>query len=148
MRVQEILRSKSNRLVKISPNASLKEASQLILDERVGMLLVDDGRGWIVGTLSERDLICFLARTGIESIRDTVQSAMAELALAASPSDSVSDVMRIMTEKRARHLPVFDGGKLVGVISIGDILKSRIAEKDQETAVLRDIARFSLAAAA
>ena len=148
MRVEEILRSKSSMLVVISPKASLKDASKLILSERVGMLLVDSGGGQIVGTLSERDLICFLARNGVTAIGATVENAMAPIDLTASPQDSVSDVMRLMTEERARHLPVFSGEMLVGVISIGDILKSRMVEKDQETAVLRDMARVSLLIAA
>ncbi|MDE1916877.1 MAG: CBS domain-containing protein [Sphingomonadales bacterium] len=148
MRVSEILRSKSNRLVLISSDASLKDASTLILNERVGMVLVNDDQGEIAGTLSERNLICFIAQKGVDAIRETVRSAMSNIGLTAAPADSVTDVMRLMTEKRSRHLPVFDAGKLVGVISIGDILKSRMAEKDQEAAVPRDIARFSLAAAA
>jgi CBS domain-containing protein len=73
---------------------------------------------------------------------------MVEVTVAASPTSPVTDIMRIMTEQRARHLPVLDGPTLVGVISIGDILHSRIAEKDLEATVLRDLARTSLAIAA
>ncbi|RSU54149.1 CBS domain-containing protein [Sphingobium yanoikuyae] len=148
MRVSQILRSKPDRLIVISPQASLQEASKLILNERVGMLLVDRGHGQIVGTLSERDLICFLARNGGGAITSKVESAMAEITLRASPTDKVSDLMSLMTEQRTRHLPVFEGARLVGVLSIGDVLKSRLAEQAQETEVLRDMARVSLAIAA
>jgi CBS domain-containing protein len=148
MRVEEILRSKPSKLIVIAREASLQEASRRILNEQVGMLLVVDRDERILGTLSERDLICFLARNGGSAIGSSVDRAMAQIDLTVSPDDRVVDVMRLMTVERARHLPVFDGDKLVGVISIGDILKSRLVEKDQETEVLRDMARVSLVMAA
>lgn len=148
MRVREILRAKPSRLVTIAQSASLQTASERISGERVGMLLVVNAVGQVVGMLSERDIICHLARHGLEAITRDVGHAMTTITISATPDSSVTDMMRIMTERRARHLPVFDGPTLAGVISIGDILQSRIAEKDQEAAVLRDLARTSLVLAA
>jgi CBS domain-containing protein len=148
MRVQDILRAKNADLVMISPDVSIRRAAAMIADEQVGMLLVVDARGVLVGQLSERDIVRFIAARGNDALASGLSAAMAEIGLIASPDDPVADVMRQMTEQRARHVPVISEHKLVAVISIGDILNSRLAEKDQEAAVLRDIARGSLVAAA
>lgn len=148
MRVQDILNAKSDELVMISQVATLVQASATMSSRRVGMLMVMDRNGRTVGTLSERALICFIAKTGPSALKQEVGRAMEPIGIIASPDAAVTDVIRIMTDQRARHLPVYSDSKLVGVISIGDILKSRIVEKDQETAVLRDMARVSLAAGA
>jgi CBS domain-containing protein len=148
MRVQDILRANNAKLVVISPDVSIHQAAAMIADEQVGMLLVVDARGVLVGLLSERDIVRFIAARGNDALASGVSAAMAEIGLIVSPEDPVADVMRQMANQRARHLPVVSEHKLVGVISIGDILNSRLAEKDQEAAVLRDIARGSLVAAA
>jgi len=148
MRVQDILRTKHAKLVSISPDASVRQAAAKIIDERVGMLLVVDAREELVGLLSERDIVRFVATRGGDASASRVKAVMADISLTASPDDPVAEVMREMTDRRARHVPVMSERKLVGVISIGDILKSRLAEKDQEAAVLRDMARVSLVAAA
>ena len=148
MRIQDILREKSAELVGISASASIREAAAMMTEKQVGMLLVLDARGRLAGFLSERDVVRFVATRGEGVIASRVEAAMADITLVAHPNDPVTGLMRDMTEKRARHVPVISEGKLVGVVSIGDILKSRIAEKDQETAVLRDIARLSLVASA
>ena len=116
--------------------------------EHVGMLLVLDERHQLVGLLSERDVTCFIARKAGDALRSPVSEAMSDAWLMAFPNDSVTHVMRLMTEERVRHIPVIEQGALAGVISIGDILKSRLAEKDQEAEVLRDIARVARVTAA
>ena len=147
MRVQDILRAKNVNLVVISPDVSVRQAAAMIADEQVGMLLVVDARRVLVGLLSERDIVRFIAARDNDALASGVSAAMAEIGLMASPDDPVADVMRQMTNQRARHVPVISEHQLVGVISIDDILNSRLAEKDQEAAVLRDIARGSLVAA-
>jgi CBS domain-containing protein len=138
MRVQDILREKSTRLVTISRGACMQEAAEMISSERVGMLLVVDDRGDLVGMLSERDVICFVAMKGAKALHLPVSAGMSDPWLIATPEQSVTDVMRVMTKERVRHMPVMSDGKLTGVISIGDILKSRLAERDPESAVLLD----------
>jgi CBS domain-containing protein len=147
VRVQDILHTKNVKLVAISPDASIRQAAAMIADERVGMLLVVDARGELTGMLSERDIERYVAAQGDDTLASRVRVATAEIGLIAGPDDPVASVMRDMTDRRARHVPVVSERKLVGVISIGDILKSRLAEKDQEVAVLRDMAQVSLAAA-
>jgi CBS domain-containing protein len=148
MRVSDVLNGKPSRLITISRDAPLAQAAQLLTREKIGMLLAVNGNQDLVGVLSEREIIAHLARNGHEAYGDRVASAMTEAWPVVSPNDLVRTAMHIMTEQRARHLPVLADGCLVGVISIGDILKSRIAEQATESAVLRDIARMSLAAAA
>ncbi len=148
MRVQDILRAKGSKLVSIRYDTTIVEASRTLAREQVGMLLVVDDQHELVGLLSERDITLFLGRQEAAAARAPVSDAMSDAWAVATPEDSVTYIMQIMTEDRLRHVPVMENGRLVGVISIGDILKSRLAEKDQEAAVLRDLARFSLAAAA
>lgn len=144
MRVDDILNSKSRVLVTIPQASNIREAGDRISSARVGMLLVVDEQQKLVGTLSERDIVCFTAAYGSKALSEPVEVAMSKAPSVVTPQDSVAHVMRVMTEQRVRHTPVIDRGNLVGVLSIGDILKSRLAEKDQETAVLRDMARASL----
>src|SRR5579859_2841630 len=132
MLVREILRSKPSRLVAIDDTASLQKAGEQLDRQSVGMLLVTAADGRLVGMLSERDFVHFVSKQGHRALSLEARDAMVEVTISASPASSVTDVMRIMTEQRMRHLPVFDGATLVGVISIGDILHSRIAEKDLE----------------
>ena len=138
MRVQDILQMKSRRLVTISQGASMQEAARMISCERVGMLLVVDDRRQLVGLLSERDVICFVAMTGAGALSLPVSAGMSDPWLIATPAQPVTDVMRVMTKERVRHIPVLSDGNPIGVISIGDVLKSRLAEKDPEAAALLD----------
>jgi CBS domain-containing protein len=138
MRVEDILRRKSARLITIPQGASMQEAAGMISSERVGMLLVVDERRELVGLLSERDVICFVAMKGAGALRLPVSAGMSDPWLIATPEQSVTDVMQVMTKERVRHMPVMSDGNLIGVISIGDILKSRLAERDPEAAVLLD----------
>ena len=135
MRVQDVLCMKSKRLITISRNAPIQDAARLFTAERVGMLLVVDDRRRLAGLLCERDVIWLITTRGADALALPVSTAMSVVWLTASPQDSVTHVMREMTEKRARHVPVLSEGDLVGVISIGDVLKLRLVEQDQEAEV-------------
>ncbi len=138
MRVNDILRAKSTRLITISQDASLQDAVRMIARERIGMLLVLDHRRELVGLLSKRDVICFVTMKGAEALHLPVNASMSDPWLVATAEQSVTDVIRVMTKERVRHMPVMSGGKLIGVISLGDILKSHLTEKDREAALLLD----------
>jgi CBS domain-containing protein len=140
MRLNEVLRNKSDHVVILPPTASVTQASALMKLERVGAVLVCDG-GRILGILSERDLAVAVSELGSHLFSLRISELMSVDVPTAAPGDAVIDVMRMMTEKRARHVPVVDGGSVVGMVSIGDVLKSRLAEKIQENAVLQDLAR-------
>jgi CBS domain-containing protein len=144
MRLSEILREKPARVVSLPPTAPVVQAATLMMIEGVGAIVICDERRRVVGVLSERDLVLGLASQGAELVSMTVGELMSMDPPTAAPGDAVRDVMRTMTERRARHIPVLDGGELTGMISIGDVLKSRLAEKIQENAVLQDFARARL----
>ena len=103
------------------------------------MIVSDDGRS-IDGIISERDLAYALAAHGSELPRIAVSELMTRAVVVCSPEDSITDVMKLMTQRRIRHLPVKDGDQLVGIISIGDVLKHRLGEVELEANVLRDYA--------
>ena len=140
MRLNQVLQSKPDHVVILSPKASVSQASALMMTERVGAILVCEG-GRILGILSERDLAVAISVRGTELFGLRIGELMSVEVPTAAPGDAVIDVMRMMTEKRARHVPVVDGESVVGMVSIGDVLKSRLAEKIQENAVLQDLAR-------
>jgi CBS domain-containing protein len=108
--------------------------------------VICDARRRIVGVLSERDLALAIAAYGLDLSWRRVSELMSVGGPTASPEDSVQDAMRTMTERRARHMPVVDGDAVVGVVSVGDLLKSRLVEKNQENAILQDLARARLVA--
>jgi CBS domain-containing protein len=103
------------------------------------MIVSDDGRS-IDGIISERDLAYALAAHGSELPTIAVSKLMTRVVVVCSPEDSINDVMKLMTQRRIRHLPVKDGDQLVGIISIGDVLKHRLGEVELEANVLRDYA--------
>lgn len=146
MRVSELLNKKGSDVVSLPPIASVLQAADLIKRKTVGAILIRDDRGQVLGVLSERDLVVAIAELGQNVFSYPVGELMSTSVPTTSPSDAVRDVMRIMTERRARHIPVVEAGNVVGVISIGDVLKSRLAEQVQENAVLHDVARAHLAA--
>jgi CBS domain-containing protein len=146
VRLSEVLRSKPDRVVTLPPTAPLVQAAALMKVEGVGAVLICDERRRVLGVLSERDLALAIAAMGRALFELSVGEVMTVDAPTASPNDPVQSVMRTMTEQRARHMPVIEDGAVVGIVSIGDVLKSRLAEKIQENAVLQDLARARLPA--
>jgi CBS domain-containing protein len=117
-----ILARKSSAVWSISPDAAVFEAIQLMADKNVGALpVVDDSR--LIGIISERDCTRKVILKGVSSKDTRVRDIMTREVLTASPSDSTADCMRVMTEKRVRHLPVLLGTKVIGIVSIGDVMK-------------------------
>jgi CBS domain-containing protein len=146
MRISDILAEKNRKIVGIAPETTIHRAVALMAAEHVGALVVQDFDGRLLGIVSEHAIIAGLARRGAHLIEMSVREIMVSDGPTASPDDTVVAVMRTMTERRARHLPVMSDSRVVGLISVGDVLKSRLAEKTEENSVLQDIARFRLAA--
>jgi CBS domain-containing protein len=144
VRLSEILTQKPRRVVSLPASATAVEAAALMNAERVGAVVVRDERGRLAGLLSERDLALMIVSHGAKLFRTSIGEIMTIGGPTAVRSDSIQDLMRAMTERRTRHVPVIEGETVVGVVSIGDLLKARIAEKNQENAVLQDIARARL----
>ena len=148
MRISDVLKDKNHRLVTVPASAPIAQAVARMRDERVGALIVRTGNGRLIGVLSERDVVLGLHSHGAALLAMAVDEVMMLGVPTASPADSITETMKVMTERRARHLPVIEDDIVVGLVSIGDITKYRLAEKTEENGVLRDLARFRLASVA
>jgi CBS domain-containing protein len=140
MRVADILRIKGSTVKTVTPDETALELSEKLRTAQIGAMIVSDDGTSIDGIISERDLAYGLASHGRELPRIAVSKLMTKVVLVCSPEDSITDVMKLMTQRRIRHLPVKDGAQLVGIISIGDVLKHRLGEVQLEANVLRDYA--------
>ncbi|MDY6858503.1 MAG: CBS domain-containing protein [Pseudomonadota bacterium] len=133
MHVQQILKSKADdTVVTIIPGASVREAAELLSARRIGSLVVSLGDSRIAGILSERDIVRELGRRGPACLSDRVDDLMTRDIVTCGVSDSTDEVLRKMTDGRFRHMPVVEDGRMVGLISIGDVVKARLAELSME----------------
>ena len=137
MNVQSILAAKGSDVATVTQAASLADAAQLLRDRGVGALVVSgDGRA-IEGIISERDVVRTIAAHGASALGRTVGSAMSTDVVTCACTDGVDRLMSLMTERRIRHLPVVgDDGKMAGIISIGDVVKSRVTHLESENQAL------------
>jgi len=140
MSVEAILKTKGSNVFTIRPEHSVADAAALMSAKKVGVAVVCDTKGMVVGVVSERDIVSGITQFGKGVVDMPVRNIMTSPVLTCGPGDSVKRIMEIMTERRIRHLPVVDGGDLLGMVSIGDAVNFRLREAQMETAVLRDIA--------
>lgn len=140
MRVADVLKGKGAEIKSISPTATIRELSERLRVADVGAMIVSTGNGDIAGIVTERDIVRAFATHGSALESMPVSEIMTRRVVTCSPSDGISQIARTMTERRFRHLPVRDGERLVGIVSIGDVLKRRIDEVQLEANVLRDYA--------
>ncbi|HEY4920359.1 MAG TPA: CBS domain-containing protein [Xanthobacteraceae bacterium] len=141
MTVKAILSRKGTNVVTADPNASLGEAVKTLAAHRIGAIVVTGADRRIVGILSERDIVRVLAEKGPSALDAPIAEAMTRKVTTCAAGDTVSELMERMTEGKFRHLPVVEQGRLTGIISIGDIVKSRVQEMEQESNALRDYIR-------
>lgn len=137
MTVKAILDEKGRDVFTIEPERSLSEAVGLLSERRIGALVVlQDGR--IAGILSERDIVRVIGKEGPEVLAMPVSSIMTAAVRTCHEGNSVHEVMETMTRGRFRHLPVEEGGRLVGVVSIGDVVKRRIEDAEREAEQIKE----------
>ena len=148
MRVQDVIKSKGNEVITVLEDVSIMEAVQIMQRRHIGALVVTTLDGRLRGVMSEREVVAEVARCGTKALEKCVRDLTLFAGPVVAPGDSVGDAMKIMTERRARHLPVVSGHSVIGLISIGDAVKARPFEKIAENAVLQDIARWPRAAVA
>jgi CBS domain-containing protein len=140
MRITDVLRRKGDLVVTIAPDESVRSLLEALAQHRVGALVVSSRAGVVDGIVSERDVVRRLHSDGAGVLDVPVSAIMTTALHTAKPEDSLDDLMVMMTEKRVRHIPVLVDDRLVGIVSIGDVVKHRIeelqSERDQLTAYI------------
>lgn len=132
MHVRAILDEKGRSVLTIKPNATLQEAARTLHENRIGALVVVGVNEQIKGILSERDIVNAVARHGDEALHKNVSAFMTSNVVRCSEDMTIDQLMSVMSEKRCRHIPVETNGRLGGMVSIGDVVKSRIREIEFE----------------
>jgi signal-transduction protein with cAMP-binding, CBS, and nucleotidyltransferase domain len=135
--VSEVLAAKGDKVFTTSPSESIESVATRLWSRRVGSLIVMDAEGEVVGIVSERDLVRVVAEGGGGDLARPVSDFMSRDVLVASPGDTVDAMLAWMTDRRIRHLPVGQDGQLMGVVSIGDLVKAKIAEAQAEAEGLK-----------
>ena len=137
MTVGILLKHKSGSLVTIAPDATLSQAVASLAEHRIGAIVAIDDGGHLAGILSERDVVRILAEKGPDVLSDPVSSVMTRAVVTCTQEESIPVIMERMTRGRFRHVPVVERGRLMGIISIGDVVKHRIEEAEAEVDALR-----------
>lgn len=138
MTVANILAHKGSTVFSVAPALSIYDAARTLRQHHVGAVLVLEADGTVQGVLSERDIVRALVDAGPEVMDKPVKTIMTTLLHTCRPADTVHSAMEQMTTRRIRHLPVLEDGKLVGMVSIGDLVKARIEQSEREAAELKD----------
>jgi CBS domain-containing protein len=138
MRISEVLRRKGNIVATIAPDDTVEDLLSALSERLVGALVVSTDGKVIQGIVSERDIVRRLHERGASLLSQPVSTIMTEDVFTCAPEDSVDDLMRAMTERRIRHIPVVQDGELVGIVSIGDIVKRRMDELETERTALQN----------
>lgn len=137
MNVEDILKAKGREVATVMPDAKVSEAVQLLHRRGIGALVVSADGHRLDGILSERDIVHALADRGTAVLDLRVDELMTRRVVSCTPTDTIAELMGEMTRRRIRHLPVVDRGRLVGLVSIGDVVKNRLEEMEFETTSLR-----------
>jgi CBS domain-containing protein len=137
MTLAELLKKKGNKAVTVPESASVAEAIRTMHENRVGSVIVPSASGELVGILTERDIMRLYAQGKGDFDKHPVKDCMTTDPILGKPDDRVNEIMNIMTEKRFRHLPVVQDGQIIGVISLGDLVKAKLEETTVEAQALR-----------
>lgn len=136
MTIAAILGGKGQDVVSIEGDRTVKQAIALLAEKRIGAVPVLDG-DTVAGIFSERDVLYCLARDGEATLAHSVRAVMTAPAITVTPEETALGALALMTRRRIRHLPVLDGGRLVGLVSIGDLVKYRIERIESEAEAMR-----------
>jgi CBS domain-containing protein len=138
MNVKTILATKGTDVTTIEPTAKLEHAISVLAKHRIGALVVLGADNRVIGILSERDVVRAVSGEGQGALEQPVSQMMTRTVVTCTESDVISDIMERMTHGRFRHIPVVENDRLVGIISIGDVVKHRLGEMQRESEALRD----------
>lgn len=137
MILEQILKEKGGQVFSVAESATLKEAADLLDSRKVGAMVILSEAGAVIGVISERDIVRNIARIGAAALKCTVGEVMTRNIVTARAHETLETAMDRMTDRRIRHLPVVESGRLLGVVSIGDLVKWRIAEAQSEVDAVR-----------
>lgn len=140
MHVADILKTKGNAVTTVRPDLSIEHLAQRLRAEHIGAVVVSESGASVDGIISERDIARGLAEHGAAIMSMSVADLMTRAVVTCSPEDTISHVSKVMTKRHIRHLPVTEGHRLTGIVSIGDVVRYRLDELELETNVLRDYA--------
>ena len=138
MRISDVLKGKGTQVVTVTPDAKVRQLLAVLTEHRIGAVVVSRNGTSVDGIVSERDIVRAFAQHGAAAMSEPVTSIYTADVHTVSPETSLEELMRIMTERRIRHMPVVVDGGLRGIISIGDVVKGRIDELETERAALTD----------
>lgn len=137
MTVRAVLGNKGHQVISVSPDAKLSAAIKILSERRIGAVMVMSGQK-IDGILSERDVVRVLGERGASVLDEPVRSVMTSKVITCHETDTIAAIMEVMTAGKFRHLPVVENDRIVGLISIGDVVKWRVAEYEREQEALQD----------
>jgi CBS domain-containing protein len=141
MKVQDLLAAKRGDVVCIEPNAQLATAAAVLAQKKIGALVVVGAERRVIGIVSERDIVRALAEHGGEALTRQIGQTMTRDVVTCSVNESIDQVMSLMTAGKFRHLPVVENDSLIGIVSIGDVVKNRLQEIENESQALREYIR-------
>jgi CBS domain-containing protein len=142
MLIADVLRTKGNSVVCVQVADTIAATVEKMAAKRIGAVVVQDSWGRIAGIFSERDLVRHLPRHGMAMLAQEVQALMTTPVITCSSNERLDAALAAMTTRKIRHLPVVDDGVLIGIVSIGDLVKHRLDEKELEASVLLEISRM------
>ncbi|MFT3997756.1 MAG: CBS domain-containing protein [Asticcacaulis sp.] len=137
MLINQLLNAKGHQVFTVSPDDTVAAVSALLYTRKVGAFVVSDRMGRVAGIVSERDVIGALAQKGALALELSVQDIMTRDVIVARLGETVDSLLERMTDRRIRHLPVMEGAKLTGIVSIGDLVKAKIAQAEHEAQTLK-----------
>ncbi|MEZ5204133.1 MAG: CBS domain-containing protein [Acidimicrobiales bacterium] len=138
MQVSVLLQSKGPEVVTVRPGRPITEVLEVLVEHRIGAVVVTGDDRTIDGIVSERDIVRAIASLGAGALSATASEVMATEVATCEPDTTVERLMEVMTEQRSRHMPVLVEGELVGLVSIGDVVKHRVASLEHEARALQD----------
>ena len=138
MNVEQLLSDKGREVISVQPHRTLAEAIRTLSEKRIGAVVVMGADGTLSGILSERDIIRALGEQGAGALESAVSRSMTSKVVTCRPQTSVDELMEIMTTGRFRHVPVVENGRVTGIVSIGDVVKHRVAAIEAESKAMRD----------
>jgi CBS domain-containing protein len=138
MNVEHILQAKGRDVLTIEPGRTLAEAARALTERRIGAVVIAESDQKVLGILSERDIVRAVARGGAAALETPVSQHMTGKVVSCTRQTTINELMEAMTERKFRHMPVIESGRLCGIISIGDVVKNRVAEIEAETQAMRE----------